>query len=295
MVRLAVFLAVLTFFSTFWAGVTNWAPGNALFHGLEVHSLLPVRMIVLANWWGGLQFSVALMGILAAHEFGHYVLTVAYRVPSTPPLFIPFPISPIGTCGAVIAMQGGQADRREIFDIGLAGPIAGLVVALPILVYAMWYPQPLEYVPYKLMTVGQPLIVQWLAQYLVPGQADQYVSLLNTECSPLLMAAWVGLLVTGLNMMPVGQLDGGHVAFGLLGPKSMWLGIAVLIAAAGYMAYYQVGVFSLMLILVLLMGPKHPPSRDDHRALGWPRQIVGWLSMSIPVLCIPASPIVTLP
>lgn len=295
MARLAVVLAILTFLSTFWAGVTNWAPSNAMLHGLQVQSLLPIRMIVLANWAGGLQFSLALMGILAAHEFGHYIFTLYYRVPSTPPLFIPFPISSIGTCGAVIAMQGGEADRRQIFDIGLAGPIAGLLVAIPILMYSMWHPEPLEYVPYKLMTIGHPLLIQWMAQWLIPSQAEHYVTMLNTDCSPLLMAAWVGLLVTGLNMMPVGQLDGGHVAFGLLGPRSVWLGVGVLVLAAAYMAYYQIGVFSLMLILVLLMGPRHPPSRDDSRQLGLPRQIIGWLSLAIPLLCIPANPIVPLP
>lgn len=294
-VRIAILLAILTFLSTFLAGVTNWAPSFAMARSWELASLLPMRLSVLANWEGGLQFSIALMGILAAHEFGHYVLTVYYRVPSTPPLFIPFPISSIGTCGAVIAMQGGEADRRQIFDIGLAGPIAGLLVAIPVMMYAMWHPQPMEYVPYKLMSMGNPLAVQWMAQWLVPSQASQYVSMLNTEASPLMMAAWVGLLVTGLNMMPIGQLDGGHVAFGLLGPRSVWLGTAVLIASAAYMAYFMVPVFLLMLILVFVMGPRHPPSRDDTRQLGWPRQIVGWLSLCIPLLCIPANPIMTLP
>lgn len=293
--KIAVWLAIFTFLSTFWAGVTNWAPSYALDMSSQVGSLFPIRMIVLANWQGGLEFALALMGILAAHEFGHYLFTLYYRVPSTPPLFIPFPVSSIGTCGAVIAMQGGEADRRQIFDIGLAGPIAGLLVAIPVMIYAMWHPHPLEYAPYRMMSMGNPLLVQWMAQWLVPDQADRYISVLNTEASPLMMAAWVGLLVTGLNMMPVGQLDGGHVAFGLLGPKSMWLGIAVLIAAAGYMIYFQVPIFSLMLILVLLMGPRHPPSRDDTRQLGLPRQILGWLSLAIPILCIPANPIVPLP
>lgn len=293
--NLAIWLAILTFFSTFWAGATNWVPSNALVHAYEVQSMLRIRMLLLANWSGALQFSIALMGILAAHEFGHYLLTLYYRVPSTPPLFIPFPISSIGTCGAVIAMQGGEADRRQIFDIGLAGPIAGLVVAFPILIYAMWHPQPLEYAPYRLISIGQPLLIQWVAEWLVPGEASRYISMPNTESSPLLMAAWVGLLVTGLNMMPIGQLDGGHVAFGLLGQRSMWLGIAALVAAALYMAYFRIVIFSLMLILVMMMGPRHPPSRDDTRQLGWPRQLIGWLSLAIPLLCIPADPIVALP
>ena len=295
MTKIAITLAVLTLLSTFWVGVTNWVPVYVVGKSISVASMLPIRMSVLANWASGLQFSLALMGILAAHEFGHYLLTLYYRVPSTPPLFIPFPVSSIGTCGAVIAMQGGEADRRQIFDIGLAGPIAGLLVAFPVMLYAMWHPQPLEYAPNKLMSFGNPLIVQWIAQWIVPGQASQYVTMLNTEASPLMMAAWVGFLVTGLNMMPIGQLDGGHVAFGLIGSRSMWLGIAALAASAAFMAYYQVPVFSLMLILALLMGPRHPPSRDDTRRLGVLRQILGWASLTIPVLCIPANPIISLP
>lgn len=293
--RIAIILAICTLFSTFWAGVTNWAPIEALGHGWTVGSLLPVRMIVLANWWGGLQFSLALMGILTAHEFGHYFVTVYYRVPSTPPFFIPFPISAIGTCGAVIGIQGGEADRREIFDIGLAGPVAGLLVAIPVLMYAIYHPTPMEYTPYKVMTIGHPLLIQWMVGWMAPADAARYLSMLNTETSPLLMAAWVGLLVTGLNMMPIGQLDGGHVAFGLLGPRSMWLGVAALLAAAAYMAYFRILIFGLMLFLALLMGPRHPPSRDDNRQLGWMRQIVGWMSLAIPILCIPANPIVPIP
>ncbi|MCC6509145.1 MAG: site-2 protease family protein, partial [Pirellulaceae bacterium] len=282
---------------TFWAGVTNWAPTTALIHAAEVHSLLVVRVSMLANWSDGLQFSLALMGILEAHEFGHYLFKLYYLVPSTPPLFIPFPVSSLGTCGAVIAMQGGEADRRQIFDIGLAGPIAGLCVAIPILIYAMWHPHGPEYGPYKMMALGQPLIVQWLAQWLVPGDASRYVSMLNTESNPLLMAAWSGLLVTGLNMIPVGQLDGGHVSFGLFGPRSTWVGLAVLALTATYLVvfgvvYNQMHIFTPMYFLALLMGPRHPPSRDDTRKLGWPRQIIGWASLVIPLLCIPANPIV---
>ena len=139
--------------------------------------------------------------------------------------------------------------------------------------------------------MGQPLLIQWLAQFLVPDRAADFVNVANTEASPLLMAGWVCLLVTGLNMMPLGQLDGGHVTFGLLGPKSYWVAIAALGAAIGYMIYSQVIIFSLMLVLVVLMGLRHPPSSDDTRSLGLPRQIIGWISLILPILCIPANPI----
>ncbi len=194
-------------------------------------------------------------------------------------------------------MQGGEADRRQIFDIGLAGPIAGLCVAIPILIYAIGHPQGPEFDAYKTMELGQPLLVQWLAEWLVPSHAKEYMSTLNTSSSPLLMAAWAGLLVTGLNMMPIGQLDGGHVSFGLFGTRSTWVGLIVMALAGTYLLAYglltgQMHIFTVMYILALLMGPRHPPSRNDYRSLGWPRQLIGILSLSIPILCIPANPIV---
>ncbi len=290
--RIAFWLLVATIISTFWAGVGAWVPSKPFELAEQMGSLMPVRQALLANWLGGLEFSLALMAILGAHELGHYVFTIIYRVPSTPPLFIPFPFySPIGTMGAVIMMQSGSADRKQIFDIGLAGPLAGLIVAVPVLIFGITYAQPIAFAPDESLIMGQPLLIQWLAAWLVPDKAASFVSLANTEVSPLLMAGWVGLLVTGLNMMPLGQLDGGHVTFGLLGPKSYYVAIAVLCAAVGYMIYTQVIIFSLMLVLVIVMGLRHPPSSDDSRALGLPRQMIGWASLVLPVLCIPANPI----
>jgi Zn-dependent protease len=290
--RLAIWLAVATVLSTFWAGVGAWVPTTPFSLAMQQGSLMPIRQALLANWYGGLEFSLGLMAILVAHELGHYVLTIVYKVPSTPPLFIPFPFySPIGTMGAVIMMQSGSADRKQIFDIGLAGPLAGLVVAIPILIYGILHAQPIAYAPDEALIMGQPLLIQWLAGWLVPDQAARFVSVANTEASPLLMAGWVGLLVTGLNMMPLGQLDGGHVTFGLVGPKSYWIALGALAAAIGYMLYSQIVIFSLMLVLVMLMGLKHPPSSDDSRALGLPRQIIGWASLVLPVICIPANPL----
>lgn len=290
--RLAWWLLIATVISTFWAGVGAWVPSTPFELSDRLGTLMPVRQALLANWQGGLMFSLGLMAILGAHELGHYVLTIVYRVPSTPPLFIPFPFySPIGTMGAVIMMQSGTADRKQIFDIGLAGPLAGLLVAFPILILGIAYPQPITFAPDESLILGQPLLVQWLAAWLVPERAGEFIRVANTQASPLLMAGWVGLLVTGLNMMPLGQLDGGHVTFGLLGPKSYWIAILALLAAVGYMVYSQVLIFSLMLVLVVLMGLRHPPSSDDSRSLGWPRQIIGWASLVLPVLCIPANPI----
>ena len=295
--KIAVWLALATVLSTFLAGVGAWVPMNLLSSSWQLDSLMPIRQALLANWLGGLQFALGLMAILIAHEFGHYLLTIAYRVPSTPPLFIPFPfVSPIGTMGAVIMMQSGEADRRQIFDIGIAGPIAGLVVAFPIIIYGLINSTPLDYTTGDAsIYLGQPLLIQWMATWLVPERADQFVQVANTSASPLLMAGWVGLLVTGLNMMPLGQLDGGHVTFGLLGKNAIWLARTAAIAAIAYMVYARVIFFALMLFLVFLMGLRHPPSSDDSKTLGLGRQILGWISLVLPILCIPERPIDTVP
>lgn len=290
--KIAFWLAIATILSTFWAGVGAWVPMAPIADAWSLGTLMPIRRVLLANWMDGLQFSFALMAILIAHELGHYILTIIYRVPSTPPLFIPFPfISPIGTMGAVIMMQSGKADRKQIFDIGLAGPLAGLLVAFPVLVYGILHSQPVTYAPAESISIGQPLLIQWLAQWLVPEQAASFVNVGNAELSPFLMAGWVGLLVTGLNMMPLGQLDGGHVAFGLLGAKSYWVAVAAMAGAVGFMVYTQIVAFSLMLVLVFLMGLRHPPSSDDSRSLGFVRSAIGWISLILPILCIPANPL----
>lgn len=290
--RIALWLAIATVFSTFWSGVVAWEPLGLITPAMELESLMPMRQAILANWLSGLQFALALMAILVAHELGHYILTIVYRVPSTPPLFIPFPfISPIGTMGAVILMQSGSANRRQIFDIGLAGPLAGLFVAFPIIMYGILNGEPMPYSSGDALYIGQPLLIQWMAMWLAPEQAESFVRVVNTEANPFLMAGWVGLLVTGINMMPLGQLDGGHVTFGLLGPKSYWVAVAATVAALTYMIVAQVPMFALMLLLVYIMGLRHPPSSDDSKSLGLPRQIVGWLSLALPILCIPARPL----
>jgi membrane-associated protease RseP (regulator of RpoE activity) len=290
--RWAIGLAIATVASTFMAGIGAWSPQSLLGQSALYNSMLPIRQAILANWSHGLQFSLGLMLILVAHEFGHYLMTIRYGVPSTPPLFIPFPLySPFGTMGAVIMMQSGSADRKQIFDIGLAGPLAGLVVAIPLIAIGILNPNPIPFAPEGIMRMGQPLIIQWMAAIISPETAGDYQLIANNQATPLLMAGWVGLLVTGINMMPLGQLDGGHVTFGLLGDRSIYVARAAFLSALVFMIYNQALVFALMMVLVLIMGLRHPPSSDDSRPLGLVRQIVGWISLIIPILCVPANPI----
>jgi membrane-associated protease RseP (regulator of RpoE activity) len=214
-------------------------------------------------------------------------------------------LSPTGTCGAVILMDGMKADRKQIFDIGLAGPLAGLVFAIPIAAIGLMYGEPPQTRGYSVQ-FGQPIAIQILAQALpmhtnVDGKTQAILeakSISNESMNPLLMAAWVGLLVTGLNMVPISQLDGGHVIHGLLGRDAPVVSWWAYIACVCYVMYISImfnqPMFILMLILIPIMGIAHPPSRDDSIALGLPRQILGIVSLSIPILCVPFRPIIIL-
>lgn len=282
--RWPVILFGLTILSTIWVGVSGWSPISVLEACLNEQSWMPLRQAILANWQSGFLYSLFLLGILMAHELGHYLVARWYRVPATPPIFLPFPINSIGTLGAVIAMRGHEADRKQIFDIGIAGPLAGLVVAFPIALLGTWQ------LDLALPAGGGigfeiPLALRWMIRWFHPEYADQVVWL--SQLNPAFTAAWVALLVTGLNMMPVSQLDGGHVTYGLFVQRAHWISCALLIFAIAYMVYQQIMIMALMVVLLLLMGPTHPPTRDDSVTLGWPRFGLGLVSLLIPILCFP--------
>lgn len=283
---LPIVLFLLTCVSTFVVGACQWDPNGVIETWSATGSLIPVRKSILANWDQGLIYMAAVLLILLLHEFGHFFMTLLYKIPASFPFFLPFPANPIGTMGAVIAMQGNAADRKEIFDIGIAGPLAGLVAAVPIAWYGMGQldlTMPEQgWVAFRL-----PLLMQWFADYLqVPGYAAGSVVWLS-QLNPLFVAGWVGLLITGLNMMPIGQLDGGHVTYTLFGTAAHSIARATIVFAIAFMTYQGAPTFALMIVLLLLMGTDHPPTRDDSVALGPFRWILGVVSLAIPVLCFP--------
>jgi len=163
----------------------------------------------------GWAFAVPLMSILLFHEFGHFFAARYHRVPASLPFFIPVPlVSPFGTMGAVIGMRGRIRSRDALLDIGASGPLAGLVVAIPVLVYGLMH-SPIEMPSEHSVQEGQSLLYLFLKRVTIgPIPVDRDVIL-----NPMAFAGWSGLFVTALNLLPVGQLDGGHVAFALLGPK----------------------------------------------------------------------------
>lgn len=276
-VGLPVTLFLITCASTFWAGVTNWQP---------MLQDAPFRRLVLRHWDQGLTYMGCVLVILLVHEMGHFLATVVYRIPASLPMFIPFPVTPIGTMGAVIGMDGRSADRKEIFDIGLAGPLAGLVAAIPILWIGIMQ---LDFgaAAYGSEQYDCPLLIEWMVRLLRPEQAG-LSAVRTSQLNAYFMAGWVGLLITGLNMLPVSQLDGGHVVYALLGPKAHWVARGFIFLAILFVVFDDnATIWSPMVILVILLGIDHPRTADDSVKLGRLRTFLGWASLSIPMLCFP--------
>lgn len=228
-----IILFVLTVLSVMLAGAQPEGPLPDDFFG----QLLALAKSILTGW----PFALSLLGILLAHELGHYFMSRHHKTPATLPYFIPFPFSPLGTMGAAILMRGTPKNKRELFDIGVAGPISGLVVAIPVLFLGLSLstlgkidPNPngfiegnsLLYLFAKFVTFGQllpsPLEPQgfsyWL-QYFFTGRPVPFGGL-DVFIHPVAFAGWAGILVTALNLIPLGTLDGGHVIYGLFGDKA---------------------------------------------------------------------------
>ncbi len=282
-VKLPILLFLATCLSTFHAGVVHWsimlpnaAPGD---------SWGTLRWMTLTHWQDGLFYMLAILAILIAHEMGHFVATLIYRIPASLPFFIPF-LAPIGTMGAVIAMAGNRANRKQIFDIGIAGPLAGLVVAIPIMIVGVK-----NLVVNDVATQQILFDVPWgmrLCMRAFHSSGADLRALSVDQLNPCLMAAWVGLLVTGLNMMPISQLDGGHIIYALFRKRGQWIARCFLILAIVFVVVTETYMWSLMIVLVTFMGADHPPTADDSTELGWFRTTLGLMSLAIPLLCFPA-------
>jgi len=272
----ALFLA--TCVSTFWAGAANWQPVLYMTGYAQAGEVLRQR------WPQGLAYMAAVVGILLAHEMGHFLMTLRHRVPASFPFFLPLPVL-FGTMGAVIGMQGSRADRRQIFDVGVAGPLAGLAVAVPVLWIGVRQLEPVG-LPGLGLAFHNPLLLQWMIGWLHPEYANRAVLHLN-HFNPWLMAGWAGLFVTGLNMLPIGQFDGGHVAYALLGRRAHLLARALVVGTILFILVTELYVWVLMFVLVILLGTDHPPTANDSARLGWFRRLLGWITLTVPILCFP--------
>lgn len=228
----------------------------------------------------GPWFAVPIMFFLTVHELGHFFQAVRYGVPASLPYFIPMPFSPTGTMGAVIGMQAHTGDRKALFDIGITGPLAGLVPAVICSVVGLQWSEVIEMAGHHGLMLGEPLFFKLLV-YLTFGPLD---ATHDVALHPLAYAGWVGIFITGLNLIPIGQLDGGHILYGLVLRRAHRVAVILFAAAAAGVAVFGYGGWSLMLLLLFLTGPKHPPTADDSVPLGRGRTILGWLTLAFVVL-----------
>ena len=253
----------------------------------RINLLLFVATFFTTYLVNGPSYAICIMTILLAHEMGHFIMCKKYRVDATWPYFIPFP-SLFGTLGAVIKMKGHIPNKRALFDIGVAGPIGGLIFAIPILIIGLSlseiHPLPKDTTSY--FELGNPLLFSFFAKIMignVPEGSDVFLS-------PMAFAGWAGLFVTALNLLPIGQLDGGHVIYALFGKHSgivYKVGIGIFCLFTMFVYWHWL----LFAILLLLFGFKHPPPADPFTPLDFKRKFIGVLMLIIFVLSFSPIPI----
>ncbi|MCS7306863.1 MAG: site-2 protease family protein [Thermoguttaceae bacterium] len=279
-----------TCLTTFLAGL-SMAPesGLVLEHWLK-KQVVPTELLRQMLWSAG-SYALAVMIILTLHEAGHYLQARRYGVRVSLPYFIPMPLTPIGTLGAVIAMDARVPNRKVLFDIGVTGPLAGLI---PTFICCVWGMQQARYAlpGQDAMIFGDPLLFHWLAAWLLGPRPEGHEILLN----PILFAGWVGLLITSLNLLPVGQLDGGHILYALVGSKARAVAWTVLLGVTALVFYtlirYHNPGWSLMVILLYLIGPGHPPTYQDNLPIGPFRTVLGWLMLAFVVIGLTPMPVI---
>jgi membrane-associated protease RseP (regulator of RpoE activity) len=227
---------------------------------------------------GGPIYSIAILSILVAHEMGHYLASRKYGVPSSLPYFIPFPFFPFGTLGAVIRTKGPIPDRKALFDIGALGPFCGLALTIPALIVGFLLSDVMDVsqLPDHSMSLGNSPLLS-LLQRIVMGDLppDKDVIL-----HPIAYAGWVGLFITSLNLLPAGQLDGGHIIYALFGRHSTIIFRLTLLGITLICLIYNLG-WLLLVILLFFIGYRHPPPLEDRIPLDWRRKIAGGFAFLI--------------
>ncbi len=261
---LPVVLFILTFFTTLLAGAVQTG----------VHILKEPEKI-----YKGLPFALTLMAILLSHELAHYFTSKKYNVKATLPYFIPAPTI-IGTFGAVIKMKSPIVTRKALVDIGVSGPIAGFIVSVIVSIAGLSFSKvvPLKQVE-ESIHLGDSLLFTLLSRVILdyhPGSQDVLLH-------PIAFAGWIGFFITFMNLIPVGQLDGGHIAYALLGEKHGYLsyGLVLVMVLLGLLLWEG---WALWAILLLILGLRHPPILYWEVPLDHRRIFFGWLALVIFVI-----------
>lgn len=235
----------------------------------------------------GLPFSLTIMTIIASHELGHYLTARRYRVSTSLPVFIPFPFSLIGTLGAFILIRSPFPNRRSLIDIGLAGPIAGFIVCVPALFIGIATSRPSLDMPIEgTFGLGEPLLLQAVARWMWAGQTNQDFTL-----SPIGLAAWFGLLLTAINLLPIGQLDGGHAMYALFREKAHRLSEIAFFALLPLSILAPSWLFFALFTYLLGIRQPHPPTMHDETPLRKSRKVLGLVGLATFVLCFTPEPI----
>ncbi len=242
------------------------------------HSALFILTVISTCLVGGGWYSFCIMTILSAHEMGHYYMSLKYGVPATLPFFIPLPLPPFGTLGAVIKMRGQIINRRALFDIGAAGPLMGLAFSLPAIIIGLKLSRVavVSRLSMPVTVLGDSLMFKFL-QWLAPGNIPEGY---DVVLHPIAYAGWVGLFVTALNLLPIGQLDGGHIVYALFGER----GRVISRVGLGVLAFICLLVnpgWILLLVLLYFFGMKHPAPLDNFTPLDKKRRIIGIITLLI--------------
>jgi membrane-associated protease RseP (regulator of RpoE activity) len=251
--------------------------------------LLFVLTIASTTIVGGWAYSATILAILGCHELGHYVACRHYDVDASLPYFLPVPITLTGTLGAFIRIREPIPYKRWLFDIGIAGPIAGFVIAVPALFVgiALSHFEPLR--ANQGLFLGEPLLLKFFSWIIWGHVPDSETLVLH----PIAFAAWFGLLATALNLFPIGQLDGGHISYTVFGRRSTFVTVAT-IGVAIFLSYRSASwiVWTIVVTgMLFAFGVRHPPVLDEDVPLDLTRKILAALALVIFALCFTPAPI----
>jgi membrane-associated protease RseP (regulator of RpoE activity) len=283
--RWHLILFLLTVVTTMLAGAEHFASFQIDF-GSRAPDLSTTRFLL-----NGLWYSASILAILGAHEFGHYYACRLYRVEASLPYFLPAPLPLTGTLGAFIRIRQPIPGKRELFDIGIAGPIAGFIVAIPVLLVGMSLSRvtALPADTRGFIELGEPLLFK-AAAWLFWGTPPEGYSI---NLHPMAFAAWFGLLATALNLFPIGQLDGGHIAYAVLGRKStlVTLGTVACLVGLTFVSSSWIVWTVLTVVMLISFGPRHPRTVDEDVPLDRTRLWFAVAALVMFILCFTPTPI----
>jgi membrane-associated protease RseP (regulator of RpoE activity) len=285
-VWLHVLLFALTIGSTTLAGVNHYLSFIADFKPMAALPMPFGALLIRGLWYSG-----TVLAILGCHELGHYFACRYYDVDASLPFFLPLPPPfPTGTLGAVIRIREPFPSKRALFDIGIAGPIAGFVITVPTLFLGVWLSHVVQLPStFSGFELGEPPLFK-AASWLIWGNVPQGYSL---NLHPMAFAAWFGMLATALNLFPIGQLDGGHISYSVLGHRSVYVTYAtVAIVATMAISTSSWILFAVLTVAMLVIfGPRHPRVHDEHVPLDRTRVLLAIVAAIMFVLCFTPAPI----